>query len=1179
MRLKRVLVERFRVIERAEIELTPGLNLLHGPNDIGKSTFVSAVRAALLLQSNSSESAEFKPWVGDHTPHVVLEFQTPTGGLFRLEKEFGTSGKHSAKLELWRDGVGFEPDGAGRNVDGKLRELLEWGIQGPGGKNKVRGMPASFLVKALLGDQSGVDTLFADSLVDDTSDSGRLRLTTALQAFAQDPRFKSILAATQKKVDEFFAKEGAQRRGRHSPFYASSERIKELKAAIEELRSAEAASIAARRNYQELLAQVDVLSQAFEGARTQVAAEAALEQAQRELAVIDQRRSDVDLQVAKVGTLEASVNEFVLRAAAAVERVTESEAALAGAREHMRLSSSEAAEQERSTKLAELATAQANDDLQLSRYEAQVAAANAAISVQSEVSELEIRQRELEGERSRAQQRVERSRQSAEEAQALGRQLSGLLAYARWFDANAQAQEAGLARAEVNRLRREMGDANREAEAIRAEVNALGLPDVSVAKALVALEQDLALARAKLGGGLSLTVRGKDAAAVRIVIDGAGRSLAQPTGTSFEVQGTAQVGLGDLLEVEVSAGDAASRGAFDELQRSWRDQSMLLAKIGVGAARELLEKCEAAESRRQTAIERTKEAKRLGDEASRQEVAAASFESRTASAAAFAKQLEGLDVANIEKVYKSLEQGWERSTADEQARIGENLREANEAQTKSQLEVAAKTGELNRLNDDLAACRVRRDASVLRLGRSAQELLPELREATSALEIRKRAREAERARVEQSLTNAASDARRAVSLAEAALQEAIDVRARCQGVLERERSELDQARGQLVILQKDVGALDRGAAATRVEQVKAVLANLPVPKQPVSLAPLEELERELHAKQTERHKAEGAFTHTGGAVVEEQLKEFEAAHRRAEDEHRELEIDAAAWRLLRDALVASEGAGARHLGKVLGEQVGGRLEALTQRPYRELAIDPNLRTTSVRIDGADRDLSVLSVGTREQLATLLRLAIAESLGTAVVLDDHLVQTDPRRLEWFLNALQEAAKKIQVIVITCRPRDYEGATGLMSIDLEQRIKRWPSGVQQRTNVEVRANSSAVNGGTVAVRPVVAGTGVPVRVTTPAEVQKQPLQVAPQPAPPASPRVASEPWASLLSGALQEMALTPSQFAARVGVGTRVVELWLKGAATPAAQFRASVIRALKEGAASPDSSRSRAAAML
>jgi uncharacterized protein YhaN len=75
-------------------------------------------------------------------------------------------------------------------------------------------------------------------------------------------------------------------------------------------------------------------------------------------------------------------------------------------------------------------------------------------------------------------------------------------------------------------------------------------------------------------------------------------------------------------------------------------------------------------------------------------------------------------------------------------------------------------------------------------------------------------------------------------------------------------------------------------------------------------------------------------------------------------------------------------------------------------------------------------LGHVSVGTREQLATLLRLAIAGYLQTAVVLDDQLVHSDTGRLEWFKRCLRESARNHdhQVIVFTCRPGDYLASDG-------------------------------------------------------------------------------------------------------------------------------------------------------
>lgn len=75
--------------------------------------------------------------------------------------------------------------------------------------------------------------------------------------------------------------------------------------------------------------------------------------------------------------------------------------------------------------------------------------------------------------------------------------------------------------------------------------------------------------------------------------------------------------------------------------------------------------------------------------------------------------------------------------------------------------------------------------------------------------------------------------------------------------------------------------------------------------------------------------------------------------------------------------------------------------------------------------GGTRSLEHVSVGAREQLATLLRLAVAGHLRTAIVLDDQLVHSDSGRLEWFRSRLRDSSRTHdhQVIVFTCRPGDY------------------------------------------------------------------------------------------------------------------------------------------------------------
>ena len=75
------------------------------------------------------------------------------------------------------------------------------------------------------------------------------------------------------------------------------------------------------------------------------------------------------------------------------------------------------------------------------------------------------------------------------------------------------------------------------------------------------------------------------------------------------------------------------------------------------------------------------------------------------------------------------------------------------------------------------------------------------------------------------------------------------------------------------------------------------------------------------------------------------------------------------------------------------EAVSRRVTELTDGAYGEVSIAPTLATENIEAAGSKRDLSRLSAGTLDQLATVLRLTIAEKLGSTVVLDDQLVQSD------------------------------------------------------------------------------------------------------------------------------------------------------------------------------------------
>ena len=98
-------------------------------------------------------------------------------------------------------------------------------------------------------------------------------------------------------------------------------------------------------------------------------------------------------------------------------------------------------------------------------------------------------------------------------------------------------------------------------------------------------------------------------------------------------------------------------------------------------------------------------------------------------------------------------------------------------------------------------------------------------------------------------------------------------------------------------------------------------------------------------------------------------------------------------------------------------------------PGARLALDEEtLEITGIARDGREEPYATLSIGTREQLSILVRLAFAVYLRekgypAAVILDDALVYADDDRFERMQLALRKAAETVQISILTCRPRDW------------------------------------------------------------------------------------------------------------------------------------------------------------
>jgi uncharacterized protein YhaN len=162
------------------------------------------------------------------------------------------------------------------------------------------------------------------------------------------------------------------------------------------------------------------------------------------------------------------------------------------------------------------------------------------------------------------------------------------------------------------------------------------------------------------------------------------------------------------------------------------------------------------------------------------------------------------------------------------------------------------------------------------------------------------------------------------------------------------------------------------------------------------------------------------------AQADGRFEALEAAERTLEELERELDATrrraAAAerlWRTMNEHRDAARKAYVRPLKEAIE-----RLGQIVFGPTFAIEISDDWTLESRILDGTLLPFDDLSVGAKEQLGILTRLAaaqiVAEQGGVPLIIDDALGFSDPSRLDTMGAAISAAGKHCQIVILTCTP---------------------------------------------------------------------------------------------------------------------------------------------------------------
>lgn len=1041
MRLVRLKARSFGCVQSAAIEFGPGLNVLFGPNDLGKSSLAEAIRFALLLQHGSTHSEAFVPWREDASPEVELVFTTEPDKFWRIRKSFGKGTRGSSTFDFSKDGVSFSTDAKGREVDGEIRKHLRWGIPEPGGKSAPRGMPESFLTTVLLARQDGVTELFGRHLGTDQTDGGKKLLTEALQAVAQDPLFLTVLERAQDKVEEAFTPTGAYKRGKGAPFARMKDQIRQAEddyqSSVRLVAESESARDRLREISEQLVFEEDERTRAGE-ALAQIDAILAVD-ARVQTARLDVER--IQLLRTKVTETQAERDELahaLVRAEAELrERYGEFrdiESSIARIRREIEsLESGESAHQ-RTVRQGVLEKQIADLDVQREKLTNQQQRAVAVRDLDHRLAALGGEAASLAAQVTKIEAGIAASDTAVEEAQDNLKSLKGTRLWMSRQELVGRIERIRDAGRRHQELETRAEELERRAQFLRAELEGDALPDRREMDRARELERATQIAEAALDVGLAVEVRAR-AACQLVQAVSPDKMLQLAAGETWILEGGKEIGFSvpGLVEVVVRGGRQEARAAADRARDVYESLvAPWLSSSGASSLTELEARVQAGADKRHGLARLEAEAESVRGQARVVDTGGADLATLEARRVDCERQLDEFPRDVLEERARGL--GPAQLTAVE-TQIAACERTVDQARTRSaQLEadLASRRASAAAAANTAAQVERARDHALTELGQPWFALLEASERQLAEIQSRRDqaraelqtlgAGEEDRLRVARTQLGQATDAAAAV----------VERRSETEGRVASFRQQAAERAGEVKVRQETFDREDLPGAVQTLERLIRERDALPRPpgmptptlvSREAATRRAMDVDVSVRALRAELHAAEGALGQVGGDVARERCQASQASLEKYRAHERGLELEYKAWRLLVETLKEAERDQASHLGETMVDPIAQRFGELAGARYGALDLGPSLETAGIQAAGESRDLARLSVGTREQLSTIFRLSLAEQLRSAILLDDQLTQTDPQRMTWFKQRLRELAQNIQIIVLTCRPDDY------------------------------------------------------------------------------------------------------------------------------------------------------------